>query len=214
MSKMSKDEVREKLGNIDQIRDIIFGPQMREYDARLDQVRSDMEKHQQEFSDRLEHLKVSLSSEIRNVTEALEKKLKTFHTNHTEEETDLRQQVDRLNRKLNSGMESLDESLEAKTRSIKEELTETRDRYQGEILSLRDMIMSEIDEKAQQLQAGKVSRFDMAAALFEMGLRLQGEEFIPTIQEVVSAQSNASAIPKADSHEAVRKPNRPEKAAV
>ena len=53
MSNMTKDEVREKLGNIDQIRDIIFGAQMREYDARLEQMRSDMNQQQQEQTDRL-----------------------------------------------------------------------------------------------------------------------------------------------------------------
>jgi hypothetical protein len=210
MSKMTKDEVREKLGNIDQIRDIIFGAQIREYDARLDQMRSDMSKHQQEVTDRLDHLKVSLTSEIKLAVESLDKKLKTFHTNHSEEETDLRQQVERVNRRLSSSVEGLDEALEEKTKAIKEELTEARDRYQGEILALRDMILSEIEEQSKQLQAGKVSRFDMAEALFEMGLRMQGSEMIPALHNVVDQQSGQSSTAET----APRRPNKPEKAAV
>jgi DNA repair exonuclease SbcCD ATPase subunit len=206
MNKMTKDEVRERLGNIDQIRDIIFGAQMREYDTRLEQAKTDLDNHQQEISDRLNHLKISLTGEIKAAVESLEKKIKTFNTNHTEEETDLRQQVDRLNRKLSSSIEDLDESLETKTKSLKEELTTTRDQYQGEILMLRDMVLSEIAEQAKLLQAGKVSRFDMAEALFEMGMRLQGSEFIPSLQEVVSTEAPEKIAEP-------RKPNRPEKAA-
>jgi predicted nuclease of restriction endonuclease-like RecB superfamily len=211
MSQMTKDEVREKLGNIDQIRDIIFGAQMREYDARLEQMRSDMGKHQQEVGDRLDHLKTNLTSEIKSGFESLEKKLKTFNTNHAEEAADLRQQIERLNRKLSSSVEDLDTALEDKTKAIKTELTEVRDQYQGEILMLRDMILAELEDRSQQLQAGKVSRFDMAEALFEMGLRLQGSAMIPTLQNAVDQQSVKTAVP---TNEALRKPVKPEKAAV
>jgi hypothetical protein len=72
MNKMTKDEVRERLGNIDQIRDIIFGAQMREYDTRLEQAKTDLDNHQQEISDRLNHLKISLTGEIKAAVEALE----------------------------------------------------------------------------------------------------------------------------------------------
>ena len=35
MTQMLREEVRERLGNIDQIRDIIFGAQIREYETRF-----------------------------------------------------------------------------------------------------------------------------------------------------------------------------------
>ena len=35
MSDLTKADLRERLGNIDQIRDILFGPQLREYTTRL-----------------------------------------------------------------------------------------------------------------------------------------------------------------------------------
>jgi hypothetical protein len=208
MGTMTKDEVREKLGNIDQIRDIIFGAQMREYETRFEQLKADTEKHQQEMRDRLDHAKTNLSSEIKSSVEALEKKLKTFNTNHDEEATDLRQQIERVSRKLSSSVENLDAALEDKTKAIKTELTETRDQYQGEILMLRDMILSEIEQRSQHLQAGKVSRFDMAEALFEMGLRLQGSEMIPTLQHVVNEQAAQTPV----INEQARKPVKPEKA--
>ena len=49
MTQMLREEVRERLGNIDQIRDIIFGAQIREYETRFGKLESDISLLQQEM---------------------------------------------------------------------------------------------------------------------------------------------------------------------
>lgn len=73
MSDITKEEVRERLGNIDQIRDIIFGSHLRDYDHRFDRLEADSSLFQQEIRDRLDQLKVGLATELRTATDALEK---------------------------------------------------------------------------------------------------------------------------------------------
>lgn len=68
MSEITREEVRERLGNIDQIRDIIFGAQLRDYNNRLDKIEADLSLLQQDTRDRLEHIKTSLVSEIKKST--------------------------------------------------------------------------------------------------------------------------------------------------
>ncbi|MEH2412603.1 hypothetical protein [Nostoc sp.] len=53
MSQMSKDDVRERLGNIDQIRDIILGTQVREYENRFNKLESDISQLQQQMRSQL-----------------------------------------------------------------------------------------------------------------------------------------------------------------
>ena len=48
MTQMSREDVRERLGNIDQIRDIIFGTQLREYENQFTKLESDISVLQQE----------------------------------------------------------------------------------------------------------------------------------------------------------------------
>ena len=95
MTQMLREEVRERLGNIDQIRDIIFGAQLREYETRFGKLESDISLLQQEMRFNVEQLKVSFAAELKAGFENLEKKLKLFNLNHDEEAADLRQQVDR-----------------------------------------------------------------------------------------------------------------------
>ncbi|MDJ0775325.1 MAG: hypothetical protein QNJ49_18155, partial [Mastigocoleus sp. MO_167.B18] len=115
MTFQTREEVSERLGNIDQIRDIIFGAQIRDYENRFVQLESDISRLQQEMRSQVEQLKSSFSIEIKAATEALDKKIKSIALTTQEESVDLRQQVDRLNRKFSSSIQSLDEALDIQT---------------------------------------------------------------------------------------------------
>lgn len=195
MSDITKDEVREKLGNIDQIRDIIFGTQLREYDNRLGKVESDLSMLQQEMRDRLEQVKSGFSVEPKASIEALEKKLKSYHSSTQEECIDLRQQVDRLNKKFSNSVQILDEAIDAHTSSIRSELTETKSKLQDDVSALRDLVLEELDRRFSQLCETKVSKDDIAETLFELGMRLKGTEFIPKLREVATNGNGADHVP-------------------
>ncbi|KAM3112335.1 hypothetical protein [Phormidesmis sp. 146-33] len=190
MSDITKDEVREKLGNIDQIRDIIFGTQLREYDNRLGKVESDISMLQQEMRDRIEQIKSGFSLELKASVESLEKKLKSYNSSTQEECIDLRQQVDRLNKKFSNSVQILDEAIDAHTSSIRSELVESKAKLQDDVGALRDLVLEELDRRFSQLRETKVSKDDIAETLFELGMRLKGTEFIPKLREVANGNGN------------------------
>ena len=123
MAEITKEEMRERLGNIDQIRDIIFGAQLREYDNRFDKIDSDLSMMQQDMQARIEQVKNVLSAEMKAAVDSLEKKVKSLTLNTQEESADLRQQIDRVNRKFSSSIEALDEAIDNQTSSIRDELS-------------------------------------------------------------------------------------------
>lgn len=183
MNQMLREEVRERLGNIDQIRDIIFGAQLREYDIRFGKLESDISLLQQEMRSHVEQLKVGFSAELKTGFESLEKKLKLFNLNHEEEAADLRQQVDRLNRRFSSCVQSLDNELNSQTKSIREDISQTKIQLEEEVLTLRDLVLEEIEQRFSTLRQSKVSKDDMAETLFALGMRLKENEFIPMLRE-------------------------------
>jgi prefoldin subunit 5 len=183
MSDITKEEVRERLGNIDQIRDIIFGAQTRDYDNRFYKLESDLAMLQQETRDRLDQMKNAVTADLRAAVEVLDKKLKSFNQASQEECSDLRQQVDRLNRKFSSNIQALDEAIDAQSTSLHGELSKTRDSLQQDIGALRDLVLDEMERSFSQLRDGKVSKDDMAEMLFHLGMRLKGAEFIGTLKD-------------------------------
>ncbi len=184
MAEITKEEMRERLGNIDQIRDIIFGAQLREYDNRFDKIESDLTILQQDIQTRLEQVKSVLTTELRTAFESVEKKFKSLSTTTQEESADMRQQIDRINRKFSTSIESLDEAIDSQTTSIRSDFSQSRDQLQEEIRSLKTQVLEELDRRFSVLREVKVSRDDMAEILFELGMRLKGSEFVPELKEV------------------------------
>jgi F0F1-type ATP synthase membrane subunit b/b' len=195
MNQMTKEDVRERLGNVDQIRDIIFGAQTRDYDNRFAKMESDISKLQQEIRSSMEQLKTSFSVELKVAVETLDKKLKSLTLNTQEESVDLRLSFDRLNRKFSSSIQTLDEALDTQTNSIREELTESKKLFQEDITTLRNLILEELETRFSDLKENKVSRDDMAETLFALGMKIKGTELIPKLQEAVDEKSEYNSVP-------------------
>ena len=190
MAEITKEEMRERLGNIDQIRDIIFGAQLREYDNRFDKIDSELSMMQQDMQARIEQVKTVLSGEMRAAVDSFEKKIKSISLNTQEESADLRQQIDRVNRKFSSSIEALDEAIDNQTTSIRDELSQTRERLSEETRTLKTQVFEELDRRFSMLREVKVSRDDMAEILFELGMRLKGTEFVPELKGVTDNKLN------------------------
>ncbi|MEH2118225.1 MAG: hypothetical protein V7K46_08510 [Nostoc sp.] len=190
MSQMNKDDVRERLGNIDQIRDIILGTQLREYENRFNKLESDISLLQQQMRSHVDQLKSNFSAELKTGFEVVEKKLKSLNLTTQEETLDLRQQVDRLNKKFSNSVQSLDDTLDSQTTAIRDEIFHTKVQLQDDVTALRDLILEEIDRRFSQLTDTKVSKDDMAETLFALGMRLKETEFIPKLREAADESSN------------------------
>lgn len=183
MADITKEEMRERLGNIDQIRDIIFGPQLREYDNRFDKLESDISLLQQEMRDRIDQVRTVISTEIRSAVDVLDKKIKTLNLTSQEEMTDLRQQIDRVNKKFSNTIEALDQTVDNQTHALRDEILQAKAKLQEDVRSLRGQVYEEVERRFGLLREDKISRHDMAEFLFEVGMRLKGNEFVPQLRE-------------------------------
>ncbi|MEY2977080.1 MAG: hypothetical protein ACO31I_16505 [Prochlorotrichaceae cyanobacterium] len=111
MSDLTKADLRERLGNIDQIRDILFGPQLREYSTRLEQVERDLATAQQEFRNRSEEIRQSILAELQTTVETIDKRIRALTLKDEEEKFDIRQQIEAMNKRIANTAEELQESI-------------------------------------------------------------------------------------------------------
>jgi len=183
MSELSKEEMRDRLGNIDQIRDIIIGSQLREFNARFGKIETDISLIEQEMRDRLEEVKTTLLGEIKFAAEAIDKKLKGSIASTEEEQLELRQQIDRSNKKFSTSIENLDKDIDTQTDSIRTQMSQSVGKLQEDVHILRTQIFEQLDLRFATLTGVKVSRDDMAELLFELGMRLKGTEFVPKLKQ-------------------------------
>lgn len=183
MSELSKEEMRDRLGNIDQIRDIIIGSQLREFNTRFGKIENDISLIEQEMRDRLEEVKTTLLGEIKFAAEAIDKKLKAAIASTEEEQLELRQQIERNSKKFSTSIENLDKDIDTQTDSIRTQMSQSVGKLQEDVHTLRTQIFEQLDLRFATLSGVKVSRDDMAELLFELGMRLKGTEFVPKLKQ-------------------------------
>lgn len=184
MRDISQDEMRERMGNIDLIRDIIFGPKLQEYDSRIDKLESHLSLLEKEMHDRIEHVKTDCLTELRSSVDSLEQRIKSLNLTFQKDNADIRQLIDRSYQNFSGSLESIDKTLVSQTTSIRKELLETRENLQDDTRNLKSLILDELEKRFSLLTNAKVSRNDMADILFELGLRLKGTDLAKELKEV------------------------------
>ncbi|NEQ36225.1 MAG: hypothetical protein F6K40_07955 [Okeania sp. SIO3I5] len=202
MAELSKEEMRERLGNIDKIRDIIFGSKLREYESRFDNLESELSIVKQEISNQIEQVKNAFSTELQATVDSMEKKIRTISLtleNTQEDIGETKQKIERVNRKIATTKEGLDEIIDNQTNSIRADLSQTREKLQNDVMNLKSQIFEELEKRFSLLKDSKVSQDDLAEIMFEIGMRMKKTEFVTELMEAAD-QNLETAILKSNNN--------------
>ena len=148
---------------------------------------------------RQKKVKTDVFKQLQVEVNTLDSKVRSFTQKNDEEKIDIRQQIDRLNRKFSSNFDTLEQNIESKTDTLRDDLLSSREKLQEDILSLRNQLFSELERRFSLLLDSKVARDDLAEFLFELGLRLKGTEFVPQLKEVATSSSESYNPPTSSS---------------
>ena len=130
-----------------------------------------------------------MSTDLKQSIEGLEKRLRSASSAAQADNDELKQQIERLTRRVASSTKDLDDAIDQQNQALRGEITETRDQLHGDLSSLRDRVLAELDRRFSALGETKVSKDDLAETLFELGMRLKGAEVIPKLREIADTES-------------------------
>ena len=195
MVDITKDEMRERLGNIDQIRNLLFGHKIQEYEQRFEQCEQSLEKVAREISvfetetrDRLDQLQDSLTTELRSAVDSLDKKLTYISMRNHEQTHQLQKELQSTAQKSSQSLESLNKALNKtlteQTNVLKNDLIQTRNKLEQDMESIQEQVFATIQEELFSLKDSKVSRVDLADILFQLCVKIKDKdnEFVPDFQ--------------------------------
>jgi len=165
-------DFHEQFANIDQVRNILFGDQMRDYEARLDQIEENLSALQSELHNRISSVQNTFSSDLRTAVESLERLIKSQGLQEARERTDIMQKVEQVNRRLTIDVSELNESIQQDLGVLQDDLLSSRQKLYDEIKKLEGQISNELEKRTTNLADSKVARGDLADMLFELGLKL------------------------------------------
>ncbi len=141
---------------VDRIREIIFGTQMRDYDQRFEAMVRDVERLQRELNQLNEQLVAQSAAQTKNLQEARQES----RAAEADLRTHLRQQIDQVSAQLTDKDAAQSQNLQA----LRQELR-TADS------ALRD----ELRQAAQRLTNDKVDRAVLGDLFIELGTQIKGD---------------------------------------
>lgn len=191
MAELNRKEMRDRLGNVEQIREILLGEQLRSYEDRFNEMESEFNTLQREVRTRLDQMQTALSTDLKTLADSFEKKLKYLSLTTHEETTKLWQKIDQTNQKQASTLDMVNKTINNRTSTFRDELIQTRDQFQMETQTLKTKIFEELEKCFSNLRENKVSRADLAEVLFELCIKVKGTEFVPDLKEAMESRLQA-----------------------
>lgn len=201
MTDITREQMRDRLGNLEQIRDLLFGQKIREYDGfqedsdrRLQKLESDFTAFQSEVRNQLAQLEDSLSGEIHAAVDSLEKKLKYLNLTSQEQVEGLQQELSFVQQEAAERVDILQRNITEKTNFLETEIAKNRQKLEANLDELKSRVFETIEREFSQLKENKLSRADLAEVLFELCLKVKGTDFVPQLREVGDNEATAELL--------------------
>ena len=159
-------------GNIDKIRDILFGNQVRDFDrrfagieARVDKAAADLRN---DFSARMEALEHFFKEEF----DTLKDRVRSETDKRSEGEKRLADELKQLAATATRSIQTAEDKFAERTTELRQQILEQSKRLSEEVQRKHDLATKEIASSASRLEESKVDRSSMAEYLMEVAMRL------------------------------------------
>jgi multidrug efflux pump subunit AcrB len=161
--------------NVDKIREILFGTQMRDYEKRFALIEERLFRELTGLKDETRVRLDSLEGYIKKEVESLIDRIKTEQNQRDESIKALLDEVKQLNKSSEKKISQLNDQLSGNSRDLRQQLLDQSKNLSSEIAHRSEELSASLEQTARELRAGKVSRSALSELLIEVALRLSDE---------------------------------------
>jgi hypothetical protein len=173
-------EVEGGAANLDKVRDLLFGGQMRDYDRRFALLEERLLKETGDLREDVKKRLASIEQLLTREIDALSDRVRSEQDERATGAKDLARQLDDTARTFERKTSQLDDQMARGLREIRQQLHEQQQHLADDLKRQADEILARLAREAQQLQSDKTDRAALAALLTEMAMRLTDDFRLPT----------------------------------
>lgn len=166
-------------GNIDKIREILFGVQIRDNEKRFSRIEERLLKESADLREdtkkRFEALEAFVKSEFEALNERLQSEQRTRDDSVQSLARDLQQTGQQLEKKLGQ----FDEQTTRNQRELRQQILDQSRNLGDEIRQKHNELLALLEREVSELGQAKTDRASLAALFTEVALRLNNEFKIP-----------------------------------
>jgi hypothetical protein len=172
----TKENDISQLGNVDQIREILFGSQSREMKEKFEKLEASIKALHDEMRKKIEQTQNEFNMRIESELETLSRKMKNIVTQQQNEFADVRDSALKQEKRLQSAMDIMEEELNTKREQLQKQQLETNMALRSEMDALKDEVLETLNAKIADMNGVKLSRDDAAEILMEAAMAMKGTQ--------------------------------------
>jgi DNA anti-recombination protein RmuC len=169
-------------GNVDKIRDILFGNQMRDYETRFARLEESLRKESADLRETTRKRVDALESFIKRELESLESRLKTEKDERTDSHRDLTADLKSTAAAISKKISDTEDQNDKSHRDLRKDLLQQSKDLGDEIRMKTEELASLLDRRVQELRTDKTDRAALASLFTEVALRLNDEFHMPSAE--------------------------------
>ena len=171
-------------GNVDKIRDILFGSQMRDYETRFQRLEETVTKETAEIRESHRRRVDQLEHYIKREFEALESRLKAEREERTDAGRQHSRELKELGEHLTRRLRELDDRGVSVERDLRAHVLQQSKDLSDQMQQRHDEIFTLLEKRFQELRHGKTDRAALATLFTEVAMRLNDQFHDPGLGSV------------------------------
>jgi len=166
-------------GNIDKIRDILFGVQMRDYDKRFSRLEERLLKEAADLREDLRKRFDTLEQFVKQEVKALGERIAAEKSQRNEDVKELGQGLKDLTKNFEKRAEQIEEAHAKGQSELRQNLLDQSKDLSDEIRKKYEELAASLEREAADLRDDKTGRAELASLLSEVAMRLNNEFSLP-----------------------------------
>lgn len=169
----------EQSGNVERIRNILFGNQMRDYDGRFQKLEERLVREGQELRADLQKRLEALEGFMKGEIEAMSGRVHAEHRERIQMCERLGRDLAETARGLEARIEGLDERTAKDLRDLRQQLLEQSKALGAEMKDRHEQMKAGLADEARQIRGAMTGREALSEMFSEVALRLKNDFQVP-----------------------------------
>lgn len=166
-------------GNIDKIREILFGVQLRESDKKFALLEERLQKESSDLREEIKKRFDALETYVKKEVESLTARLKSEQEERADADKDGSRELKEFARTTEKKLSQMDDHSVKNNRDLRQQILDQTKVMTDEIRQKTEQISALLERRVQELRTDKADRTALASLFTEVAVRLNDEFRLP-----------------------------------
>ena len=169
--------------NVDQIRDLIFGSQIKDFEAQFNKLNDTIKTVEEKMTKAFSESQTKLQKETERSLEVLEKKIDNLSSTTQKERAKLKELINTTDESLQEQLMNQQDEFTGKLKIMKENVADENKKISDNMAAMQKEIQATVEKGLGTLGDDKLSRDSMAQMFLDVAMKIQGSDLGAVLAE-------------------------------